>query len=153
MKIIKIILISSLITISSCGYKIVNKIEKSDFKITETVFKGDSKINKKLDNNFKRYIQNENATRSFKISVKSQSARNITSKDTSGKVTGYTLEITTFLEIYENNKKLNKFEINKKVDYDNLDSQFELKQYEKNLTNDLVGLIIIDINNYLLSIQ
>ena len=153
MKIIKFIFILALFNVTSCGYKAVNKIEKSDFKIAETVFKGDSKINKKLNSNFNRYFQNENAVRTFRIKINSQSIRNVTSKDTSGKVSGYALEINVFLEIYENDKELDKFEISKKVDYDNLNSQFELKQYEKNLTDDLVDLVIIDINNYLLSVK
>ena len=153
MKIIKIFLISGFIIISSCGYKIMNNISDSKFKIINTEYKGDTKINRQLDSNFKRFYNNKNATKTFKIKVYSQAIKKVTSKDVEGKDSGYSLEVIVFVEVYENNEQLDNFEINKKVNYNNLNSQFELKQYEKNLTNDLVNLIITDINNYLLSIR
>lgn len=153
MKIIKIILISSLIIFSSCGYKIINNISDSKFKIVSTEYKGDKKINRLLDSNFKRFYDNENATKFFKIKIDSQSIKKVTSKNVEGKDSGYSLEVIVIVEVYENKELSNDFQINKKINYNNLDSQFELKQYEKNITNDLVNLIITDINNYLLSIR
>ena len=46
MKIIKIVLILCLMITSSCGYKIINKIENSKFEIVDIVYSGDPKINK-----------------------------------------------------------------------------------------------------------
>ena len=153
MKIIKIILISILIIFSSCVYKIINNISDSKFKIVSTEYKGDKKINRLLDSNFKRFYDNENATKFFKIKIDSQSIKKVTSKNVEGKDSGYSLEVIVIVEVYENKELSNDFQINKKINYNNLDSQFELKQYEKNITNDLVNLIITDINNYLLSIR
>jgi hypothetical protein len=153
MNIIKIFVISSIIMISSCGYKIVNNIDESNLQIVKTVFKGDNKINQKLDTNYKRFFDNKNATKFIKIITNSRTIKKVTSKDISGNDNGYSLEIIVSLEVYENEKILNDFKINKKINYNNLSSQFELKQYEKTLTNDLITLILIDINNYLLSIK
>ena len=153
MNIIKIFLISSIIVISSCGYKIVNNINESNIQIINTVFKGDNKINQRLNTNYKRFFKNENATKFLKIVTDSRTIKKVTSKDISGNDSAYSLEIIVYLEVYENEEMLNEFDINKKINYNNLNSQFELKQYEKNLTDDLITLILIDINNYLLSIK
>jgi len=153
MNIIKIFLISSIIVISSCGYKIVNNINESNIQIINTVFKGNNKINQRLNTNYKRFFKNENATKFLKIVTDSRTIKKVTSKDISGNDSAYSLEIIVSLEVYENEEMLNEFDINKKINYNNLNSQFELKQYEKNLTDDLIGLIVTDINNYLLSIK
>lgn len=153
MKIIKIILILTIIMITSCGYKIINNIDETNFNIIQTTYNGDTKINKKLNSNFKRFFDNEKATRFFKVIANSQSVKKITSKDTSGNDTGFSLEIIVNLEFYENEELLDELNLNKKIDYSNLNSQFELKQYEKTITDDLVNLIIVDINSYLISLK
>ena len=153
MKIIKIILISTIVMISSCGYKIINNVDGANFNIVQTTYNGDTKINKKLNSNFKRFFDNEKATRFLKVIINSQSIKKVTSKDSSGNDTGFSLEIVVNLEFYENKQLLDKFNLNKKVDYNNLNSQFELKQYEKSVTDDLVSLIIVDINSYLINLK
>ena len=153
MKIIKIILISTIVMISSCGYKIINNVDGANFNIVQTTYNGDTKINKKLNSNFKRFFDNEKATRFLKVIINSQSIKKVTSKDSSGNDTGFSLEIVVNLEFYENEELLDKFNLNKKIDYNNLNSQFELKQYEKSVTDDLVSLIIVDINSYLINLK
>ena len=153
MKIIKIILISTIVMITSCGYKIINNIDETDFNIIQTTYKGNTKINNKLNSNFNRFFDNEEATRFLKVIANSQSIKKVTSKDSAGNDTGFSLEIIVNLDFYENEELLDKLNLNKKIDYSNLDSQFELKKYEKSITDDLVNLIIIDINTYLISLK
>ena len=153
MKIIKIILISTIVMISSCGYKIINNIDGANFNIVQTTYNGDAKINKKLNSNFKRFFDNEKATRFLKVIINSKSIKKVTSKDSSGNDTSFSLEIIINLEFYENEELLDELDLNKKIDYNNLNSQFELKQYEKSVTNDLVNLIITDINSYLINLK
>ena len=153
MKIIKIILILTIIMITSCGYKIINNIDETNFNIIQTTYNGNTKINKKLNSNFKRFFDNEKATRFLKVIADSQSIKKVTSKDSSGNDTGFSLEIIVNLDFYENEELLDKLNLNKKIDYSNLNSQFELKQYEKTITDDLVNLIIVDINSYLISLK
>ena len=141
------------IMITSCGYKIINNIDETNFNIIQTTYNGDTKINKKLNSNFKRFFDNEKATRFLKVIADSQSIKKVTSKDSSGNDTGFSLEIIVNLDFYENEELLDKLNLNKKIDYSNLNSQFELKQYEKTITDDLVNLIIVDINSYLISLK
>ena len=153
MKIIKIVLILCLMITSSCGYKIINKIENSKFEIVDIVYSGDPKINRKLNLFFERFFDNDEANKFFKLKSTSQIIKQVTSKDTAGNESSFSLEIIVTIEVYENEELINNFNINRKVNYNNLDSQFELKQYEKTLVDDLVNLILIDIGTNLSNIK
>ena len=63
MKTINVILILCLMITSSCGYKIINKIDNSKFEIISIEYRGDSKINKKLNLFFERFLNNDDASR------------------------------------------------------------------------------------------
>jgi len=153
MKIIKIVLILCLMITSSCGYKIINKIENSKFEIVDIVYSGDPKINRKLNLFFERFFDNDEANKFFKLKSTSQIIKQVTSKDTAGNESSFSLEIIVTIEVYESEELINNFNINRKVNYNNLDSQFELKQYEKTLVDDLVNLILIDIGTNLSNIK
>ena len=138
---------------SSCGYKIINKIENSKFEIVDIVYSGDPKINRKLNLFFERFFDNDEANKFFKLKSTSQIIKQVTSKDTAGNESSFSLEIIVTIEVYESEELINNFNINRKVNYNNLDSQFELKQYEKTLVDDLVNLILIDIGTNLSNIK
>ena len=79
--------------------------------------------------------------------------RSITSKNSSGEALSYDLKITIVIEVYENNNLLSKTSFDESTSYDNLNSKFELKQYENILIQDLTDQIIFKINNKLNSIK
>ena len=89
----------------------------------------------------------------FIVYANSAANRSIISKNSSGEALSYDLKITIVIEIYENNNLLNKTTFNENTTYDNLDSKFELKQYENILIQDLTEQIIFKINNKLNSIK
>ena len=68
--------------------------------------------------------------------------RSITSKNSSGEALSYNLKITIIIEIYEDGSLLNKITFNESTSYDNLDSKFELKQYENILIQDLTDEMV-----------
>ena len=154
MKIFKIILIVLFFFQTSCGYKIVNNLDNFKFNIIDYKLAGEKKINNILDKNFKRFKDNiSQSTSNFIVHANSSINRSITSKNSSGEALSYDLKIKIVLEIYENNNLLNKTTFNESTSYDNLDSKFELKQYENILIQDLTNKIIYEINNKLNSIK
>ena len=154
MKIFKIILIVLFFFQTSCGYKIVNNLDNFKFNIIDYKLSGEKKINNILDKNFKRFEDNiSQSTSNFIVHANSSINRSITSKNSSGEALSYDLKIKIVLEIYENNNLLNKTTFNESTSYDNLDSKFELKQYENILIQDLTNKIIYEINNKLNSIK
>ncbi len=153
MKNLKIILIVMLFFQTSCGYKIVNNKENFRFNIIDYKLIGDKKINNILNRNFERFENNQDSTSNFVINSNNQINKTITSRNSSGEALTYVMEIVISLEIYENNKLLNTLSFKENVNYDDLDSKFELKQYENILIKDLTNQIVIKINNQLNSLK
>lgn len=153
MKINKLILIILLFFQFACGYKIANKLDDYNFQILDYKLIGEKKVNNILERNFRRFIGNENSLKVFEIKSNSKLIKSTTSKDSSGDALSYELKVLIELEILENNELLNKFSFSEKTDYNNINSKFELKQYEDILLNDLVNQITLQINNNLNSIK
>jgi len=149
MKIIKYISIILLIFSSSCGYKSVNNLESFNFVINKYEFAGDKRINYILERNFKRFQSNENNPTNFTILVDSEKKILTVSKNTDGKVSTYNIEVIVEVEVFRNQKLVDSKTFKENINYDNLSSKFELKQYENILLKDLVDQIILKINNYI----
>ena len=149
MRIIKYILLILLIFSSSCGYKAINNLEGFNFVINKYELTGDKKINYILEKNFKRFQSDESDQLSFKILTASEKNISILSKNTDGKVSTYNIEVIIKLEIFENDKLIDTIVFKENSNYDNLNSKFELKQYENILLKDLVNEIVLNINNYI----
>ena len=141
MKIIRYILVILLIVPSSCGYRAVNNLESYNFVISKYEFTGDKKINYILEKNFKRFQSIKNDGADYKILADSKKNISILSKSTDGKVSTYNIEVSIELEIFSNQKLINSHIFKENTNYDNLNSKFELKQYENILLKDLVNFI------------
>ena len=57
------------------------------------------------------------------------------------------------MDIIENNQIIKSNTFEKKINYNNLDSKFELKQYENVMVNNLVDEILVEINSFLGTIK
>ena len=153
MKLIKILIILQFILLSSCGYKAVNNKYNYMFQVIDYELFGNSAINKKIEKNFLKFDKDINASRFFFIKVNSVLTKNVTSKDSSGNESSYEIRIIVDLDIMENKVLLDKTKIQKQVNYNTLESKFELKQYENLLIGDLTDQINLEINNYLATIK
>ena len=152
MKIYRLILIVLLIMPSACGYKVLNNLDNYKFKIIKYELTGEKKINNILERNFKRFKENDNSTLDISIKGESISKRNIISKNTAGEPLSYETKIVVKLEVYKNGNLLSNKVFSENISYDNLNSKFELKQYENILVKDLIDQMIFKINTYLDSI-
>ena len=153
MKIIKIFLILNFIVLSSCGYKALNNLYDQNFRIINSEFSGNKKINRKLERNFAKFNDITNTSRLFAVKINSELIRSVTSKDSAGKEASYSIEIIVTAKVYENSERISSSSFEKKTNYNNLNSQFELKQYENVLVNNLTDQIIIDLNNFIGTIK
>ncbi len=153
MRLLKLFVLLSFIILSACGYKAMNNVYDLKFEIIDFDLNGDKKINQYLERNFLRFSENKNSDRSFEIKTNSKYIKTVTSKDTTGKETGFSIKVIIKLDVLENNQILASNIFEKNISYNNLNSQFELKQYENVLIKDLTDQIILNINNYIGSIQ
>ena len=153
MKITKLILVILLFFPGSCGYKILNSSDNYKLKIVSYKLDGNKKINNFLDQNFKKFKTVNEDLEVFKIKTKSELKRQITSKNSSGEALTHKLEIIINLDVFKNDELIDNTTFRKNTNYNNLNSKFELKQYENILIQDLTKQIIFQINLHLNSIK
>jgi len=152
MRIKKILLLIIFFFQASCGYKIANNIENYKFFISEYQLNGEKKISSLLEKNFKRFQQNENLPKAYKLITDSKIIKTTTSKDAAGNDLTYRIEIFINIEVIRIDNSKDQISFSEKTDYNTAQSKFELKQYEEILTRDLVNQVIFKINNYLSAI-
>ena len=152
MRIKKILLLIIFFFQASCGYKIANNIENYKFFISEYQLNGEKKISSLLEKNFKRFQQNENLPKAYKLITDSKIIKTTTSKDAAGNDLTYRIEIFINIEVIRIDNSKDQISFSEKTDYNTAQSKFELKQYEEILTRDLVNQVIFKINNYLSTI-
>ena len=137
-----------LLLFNAWGYQSVNKIDKSNYKISKYEFLGNQQVSKILKRNFERNKNNTNSENEFEIIATSNLVKSKNSKDKTGEATNLSLQIVVNLEVFQNRKKINELNLKEITNYNNNDNKFELKQFEKILINNLVNKIIyrIDLN-------
>ncbi len=143
----------NLVFLSSCGYKVLNNISDTNFEIVEIDIEGDNRVNNKLEKFFSRYKNKENSSKLFKVKVKNNVQKKVTSKNSAGENSSFSIKIIVKLQIIENTEIIKSSNFEKNTNYNNLDSMFELKQYEKILINNLVDEITMEINSLLSTIK
>ena len=149
----KIILIILLFLQFGCGYKIANNSDYYKFQILSYELTGEKKINNILRRNFDRFKDNINYPSVYRLTSESSMIKTITSKDSSENVLTFKLEILIKLEIFENNDLISEISFSEKTDYNNTSSKFELKQYEKNIEDNLIEKNIENLTFYISSIK
>ena len=146
-------LFALILFLTSCGYQAVNKIDKTNFIISEYDFLGNSQVNKILKRNFDKNKKNDNLQNEFEIIVNSKLIKSNNAKNRAGEVINLSIKIIVDLEVSQYGEKIKKLSFTENSNYNNNDNKFELKQFEKILVNDLVDKIIRRINLDLSSIK
>tara|TARA_B100000945_G_scaffold106374_1_gene84259 strand:+ start:174 stop:632 length:459 start_codon:yes stop_codon:yes gene_type:complete len=106
--------------------------KKTSIKVNFIDLKGEKRLNQIIYKNIKNLENSDSQDVKFlNLKIYTQKKRKIHSKDSKGNPNKYKLDIETNVEIdLENNLVFNKNFIVFEV-YDDFDSQFELKKYEK----------------------
>ena len=125
--------------LSSCGYEALyskkNQINY-DFSISELNFNGDREINVKIKEKLNNYTLSKK-NKKFKLNISSTSEKTIIAKDNGGDATNFKIEITVDIEALKNDSIRSNFVIIESFDYKNNSDKFELKNYEREIRNNL----------------
>ena len=115
--------------LTNCGFTPIY-LEKNNinFSIEQIEYKGDRDFNNFLKINLDNY-KNENDNKIF-LDVNTIYKKNILSKDSTGKITSYQLEIEAIFIVKSTNKKIR---ISEKKIIDSRDDKFEEARYEKSI--------------------
>ena len=148
----KITIIISFLLLISCGYKPIFSSSKANFSITEIKLFGKINIGSKIKKNLNIYKNVENKSIFYSLKINSDQKKNVASKDAKGDPKIFEIQILVDLTILENNKIKNKKNFKESFTYNNSTDKFSLKQYEKNIEENLIEKIGEKIIIYLYSI-
>ena len=130
--------------ISGCGYTSLyknNDIKNIllNFDIIETT--GDNDINKSIINSLK-YYSDDKVTKLIRIKINSSYSKSSISKDKKGKTTAYAIVVTTNFNLIKKDEATKKIIITEKININNIDDVYELKNYELKIKKDISRSIV-----------
>ena len=137
-----IFVVIALFMLNNCGYSPIYSSKNNNFYI-DVSQKDRSKLNSKIENNIKKF-SNQNAENIIQLEISSNKEINTISKDKKGDPSRFNMTISLTINILnKNNYEINKTKsFTEKFDYNNNSNKFSLKQYEKDIEDNLINKII-----------
>ena len=137
-----IFIVIALFILNNCGYTPIHSSKDNNFYIKELSQKSTSKLNSKIANNLKIF-SNQNSENIIQLEISSNKKINTISKDKKGDPSRFNMTISLTINILnKNNYEINKTKsFTEKFDYNNNSNKFSLKQYEKDIEDNLINKI------------
>ena len=154
MKNLKLITIAiSLILLTGCGFKVIDKRELLNFNIKEISTNGDKRINFELKNKLSDY-NDTNSSKVIKIELDTKKTKSIKEKNISNEITKYQIKIIVNVKLIKTDNTNNlEFTIEREGDYIVADKFSQTLNNEKkiirNITEKISESIIGEIINKL----
>ena len=154
MKNLKLITIAiSLILLTGCGFKIIDKRELLNFNIKEISTNGDRRINFELKNKLSDY-NDTNSSKVIKIELDTKKTKSIKEKNISNEITKYQIKVIVNVKLMKTDNTNNlEFTIEREGDYVVADKFSQTLNNEKkiirNITEKISESIIDEIINKL----
>ncbi len=124
-------------SLSSCGYSpIYYNTDIKTFKFNILKLTGDEEMNNIINLEFEKF-SDQNATNTLGLNIITEYGRNILSKNKEGKATSYSLYSQIKFEVI-NNKESQIFIFDEEIKTENMNNEFELREYEKTLKNNFI---------------
>jgi len=139
-----------IIFISGCGYTPIYSKKDQNFKIEKIETLGNTKLNKVIVRNIKNFTKNNsNTNKIFNLEIETNLKKNIKSKDTKGNPKIFQIKIVTNLIINKDEQNSLEKSFSYSSIYNTLNSEFELRKYEKTIEKNLISKISQKIIVYL----
>jgi outer membrane lipopolysaccharide assembly protein LptE/RlpB len=152
MRKINFYLVLIIILLSGCDYKPIYLNKNINFSIKEINTNNQNRVVTKIKNNLIIYSKNTNIEKNYVLNIESEKNKKITSKDTLGNAKTHSLEIIIKLKVFKNNKAIADKKFTEIFNYNTQENKFNLSQYEKNISTNLINKISENIIVYLTSI-
>ena len=142
MKNLKLITIAiSLILLTGCGFKIVDKRELLNFNIKEISTIGDKRINFELKNKLSDY-NDTNSSKVIKIELDTKKTKSIKEKNISNEITKYQIKVIVNVKLIKTDNTNNlEFTIEREGDYVVADKFSQTLNNEKKLIRNITEKI------------
>ena len=137
-----IFVVIALFILNNCGYSPIYSSKNNNFNI-DVSQKDRSKLNSKIEKNIKKF-SNQNTENTIRLEISSNKKINTISKDKKGDPSRFNMTISLTINILnKNNYEINKTKsFTENFDYNNNSNKFSLKQYEKDIEDNLINKII-----------
>ena len=137
-----IFVVIALFMLNNCGYTPIYSSKNNNFYI-DISQKDKSKLNSKIENNIKKF-SNQNTENTIRLEISSNKKINTISKDKKGDPSRFNMTISLTINILnKNNYEINKTKsFSENFDYNNNSNKFSLRQYEKDIEDNLINKII-----------
>jgi len=137
-----IFVVIALFILNNCGYSPIYSSKNNNFYM-DISQKDRSKLNSKIENNIKKF-SNQNSENTIQLEISSNKKINTISKDKKGDPSRFNMTISLTINILsKNNYEINKTKkFTENFDYNNNSNKFTLKQYEKDIEDNLINKII-----------
>ena len=154
MKNLKLITISiSLILLTGCGFKIIDKRELLNFNIKEISTNGDKRINFELKNKLSDY-NDTNSSKIIKIELDTKKTKSIKEKNISNEITKYQIKVIINVKLIRTDNTNNlEFTVERKGDYVVADKFSQTLNNEKRLIDNLIDKISEDIIDEIINLN
>ena len=143
----------SFLILLSCGYESIysNKQINNNYNLSiNTInYTGDNKVSHILKNKIKKIFNKEKKSTGLNLNLNSRLEKVVTSKDKKGNPIRYSIEIIINLEVFESGVLKGKTNLGEKFEYNNKSNKYDLKQYEKNIKDNLISKLSDEIIRYL----
>ena len=153
----KIITTLSFLLLLNCGYEPIYSKKQINsnynFSINTINLIGDNKVNQILKNKLKKKLNEEKKSTELNLNLNSKIEKSVTSKNKKGNPIRFSIKIMTNLEVFESEILKGKKNFEEKFEYNNKSNKFELKQYEKNIKDNLISELSFKIIKYLNSLR
>ena len=142
MKNLKLITITiSLILLTGCGFKIIDKRELLNFNIKEISTNGDRRINFELKNKLSDY-NDTNSSKVIKIELDTKKTKSIKEKNISNEITKYQIKVIVNVKLIKIDNTNNlEFTIEREGDYVVADKFSQTLNNEKKLIRNITEKI------------
>ena len=153
----KIITTLSFLLLLSCGYEPMYSKKQINsnynFSINTINLIGNNKVNQILKNKLKRNLNKEKKSTELNLNLDSRVVKTVASKDKKGNPIKFSIKILINLEVFESEILKGKTNFEEKFEYNNRSNKFDLKQYEKNIKDNIIKKLSDEIIRYLNSLK
>ena len=137
-----IFVVIALFMLNNCGYNPIYSSKNNNFYI-DISQKDKSKLNSKIANNLKIF-SNQNSKNIIQLEISSNKKINTIQKDTKGDPSRFQMTVLLNINVLnKNNNEINKTKsFSSSFNYSNDSNKFSLKQYEKDIEDNLINKIV-----------
>ena len=153
----KIITTLSFLLLLSCGYEPIyskKQINRNyNYSINNINYIGDNKVNEILKKQLQKNLNKEKKSTELNLNLNSRVEKVIASKDKKGNPKRFTIKIIINLEVYESEILKGKANFEENFEYNNRPNKYDLREYEKNIQDNLTTKLSDEIIRYLNSLR